>query len=120
MEFTITRTNTDKIYNELMYEFSEYIRDNYIDVLKTNNAFYATHYKIKCVCTQLMPLYVYGEHQKTSYHQNVINRNLEQVDSVIKNHLLSDIVSIVKQYLYISEPLGPMITYNIDASPCTI
>ncbi len=98
MELSIT--NTDKLYNELQYKYSQYILDNYISILKRNTNFYVTHYIVRCVCAQTMPLYVYEDHKRTMLHNTIVEKHLDYFEDVCKQYLLQDIISIVKLYLY--------------------
>jgi hypothetical protein len=100
MDFTITCTNYDMSYKKLLSNCSEFIRDNYIEVLKQNKHFDVQHYIIKCVCNESVPLYVYEEHKHSHLHKVIIKKNTDYVGEVCKQYLLQDIVGIIKLYMY--------------------
>ena len=100
MDFSITCTNYDMSYKKLLSTYSDFIRDNYIEILKQNKHFDVQHYMIKCVCNESVPLYVYEEHKGTSLHKMIVKKNTEYIGGICQQYLLQDIVSIVKLYLY--------------------
>ena len=100
MKSTITCALYDLSYKQILSKYSDFIRDNYIEVLKYNKGFDVQHFIIKCVCNESVSLYVYNEHKDSHLHKCIINKNLKSVNSILKQYLNRDIRSIVDIYLY--------------------
>ena len=100
MDFSITCTNYDMSYKKLLSTYSDFIRDNYIEILKQNKHFDVQHYMIKCVCNESVPLYVYDDHKRTALHKMIVKKNVGYVENVCKQYLHPDIVNIIKLYMY--------------------
>lgn len=100
MDFNLTCTNYDMNYKKILSTCSDFIRDNYIEVLRQNKHFNAQHLHVRCVCNQSVPLYVYEDHKLTSLHKTIVKKNLEYIGDICKQYILEDIVSIIKLYMY--------------------
>ena len=72
MKSTITCALYDLSYKQILSKYSDFIRDNYIEVLKYNKGFDVQHFIIKCVCNESVPLYIYMMNTKTHIYINVL------------------------------------------------
>ncbi len=99
MEFSIICSN-GLSYKKLLSTSNDYIRDNYIDVLKLNKIFEVQHYMIKCFCNESVSLCVYEDHKQTNLHKYIVKKNLDCIDSIINQYFIKDIVHILNLYMY--------------------
>ena len=87
----------DFSYKMLLSKCDDFIRDNYIEVLKYNKGF---DYIVRCVCNESVALYVYDEHKQSSLHKYIVKKNLQFIEDVCDQYFNRDIVSILKSYMY--------------------
>ena len=90
----------DFSYKILLSNYHDFIRDNYIKVLKYNKGFEVQHYIVRCVCNESVALYVYDEHKQSSLHKYIVKKNLQFIEGVCDQYFNRDIVGILKSYMY--------------------
>ena len=90
----------DFSYKMLLSKCDDFIRDNYIKVLKYNKGFEVQHYIVRCVCNESVALYVYDEHKQSQLHKYIVKKNLQFIEGVCSQYFNNDVISILKSYMY--------------------